>query len=214
MCVGSRILYPSDNLPSHVTVQAGQPAVFECVADTNSYMSFTVAYLVRGNSSAAFGQCQNCSFSPTYLYCSEREEDNSCSELEYNNTIIGRSTNHLVARWVSPQLSHSGAEVMCALAGRGITQWVHTATLLVLPPSIALSPPSSPAGPQLVALLAGVASAVLVVVGGVCLVGVAVWYRLKCWSSSGWQRLQQSKCMTLCVSVMGGAIVSVSSCLL
>ena len=62
-----------------------------------------------------------------------------CTDLVVLNSSNPSSldrTHHLTARWHSTNISMSGAEVICALASSGITQWARTATLTVLPASL------------------------------------------------------------------------------
>ena len=177
------VLFPNESLPEDLSVTEGQPAEFNCDPKTSEDKSatFTVAYLVSTPSHSNLTECFNATFSKTYpLNLHSHKSNGSCSGLEVLNSTSGHSldlTYHLTARWPSPTPSLSGAEVVCAIASRGITQWAKTATLSVLSasasPSLGTSlPPSSP--PQLAALAS---ITLLLLVGGVSLLALLLWWR-------------------------------------
>lgn len=167
-----------------IAVSAGEPAAFVCDAQTkfNGGYAYTVEILVRSNSSSTQTQCLHCTFSPEDLTCPSPHHLGSCREFMYENFSTGNDNlrlHHLIAYWVNPHPSHSGSEVMCALAYHGITQWVHTATLIVLPPSPAQPPPpSSLAHPQLAAMVVVVVVVVVLVVA-LSALGLVLCYRYK-----------------------------------
>ncbi|CAI8040111.1 hypothetical protein GBAR_LOCUS22352 [Geodia barretti] len=147
MCVsitfsGEVILLPNESLPAHLTVVEGQRADFHCDAHTTQLTvpAFTVSFLVKLPSSN-IAQCSNHTFSRSQaLIMNSAVKDRSCSGLVFTESYSGDShlqdrTNHLTASWPSVNLSMSGAEVVCAQASSGITQWARTATLTVLPAS-------------------------------------------------------------------------------
>ena len=78
-------------------------------------------------------QCLNCTFSSRELsLCLE----GNCSGLQFFSSSTGDPnmlTHNLTAQWNRVDVNQSGHEVVCAVAVDGVTQWVHSATLTVLP---------------------------------------------------------------------------------
>ena len=141
------ILFPDENLPTEVTVEAGHSAEFHCQAGTDSdAISSTVAFFVKQPESQDLMQCLNCSFSPTELsLCEETVNYGSCFGLKFSNTSFSNPnllTHNLTAHWSEVDTSHTGYEVVCAIAVDGITQWVNTATLTVLSATATPTTPS------------------------------------------------------------------------
>ena len=183
-CVFTRAeatLLPNHSLPADLTVVEGQQADFCCIAQATqqSFTALTVAFLIKlPSSSSNLTQCFNYTFSKENpLCCGSFGDDRSCSGLVFDTFFSGDSLarrNHLTASWASVNLSLSGAEVVCAQASCGITQWAKTATLTVLPASptvdMPVEPSSSPA-------LGALAVLVVVLVGGVVLLATLIWWR-------------------------------------
>jgi hypothetical protein len=150
-----------------------------------------VSFLVKLPSSN-FAQCSNYTFSRSQsLIMNSVVKDRSCSGLAFKESYSGDShlqdrTNHLTASWPSVNLSMSGAEVVCAQASSGITQWARTATLTVLPASFtsAMVPPVSPTvamplDPPGISKLSSLAALPVLLVGGVILLVILLRWRYK-----------------------------------
>ena len=180
------ILLPNDSLPADVTVVEGQEADFHCIAHTTeqTLSVFTVAFLVKLPSSN-LTQCYNYTFSQTKpLSVITIVKNSSCSDLVSINSESGHRedrTNHLTASWASVNLSLSGAEVVCAQASRGITQWAKTATLTVLPASTThvLASPTvdKPLRAGRSPKLSALAALSILLLGGVVLLATLLWWR-------------------------------------
>ena len=100
------------------------------------------------------------------------------SPLPHRSSGLDNQVHLLVARWPQVQLSDNSTTVICAIAlGLSVTQWTHSATLIVLPSTPTPSPHQNQTGP--VALLGGlVVGAMLVVLTSLVAVSI-VWYCLK-----------------------------------
>jgi hypothetical protein len=197
-------LFPEENLPNEVTVDAGQAANFKCQArieDESSgglpASSVTVAFLVRSPDSSELTQCLNCSFSMTELtMCREMVDEGSCSGLQFVKSSSNVLTQNLTAHWSEVDMRHSGYEVVCAIAVNGITQWAHTATLTVTPatytpiivaatPTFTSTTPSPSENPResvnnrelVTGVTVGVVLLVIIVITVLCVLGLVVWYR-------------------------------------
>jgi hypothetical protein len=189
--IGSPVLFPNKSLPGNVTVIEGQPADFHCDVKTtrNGGYSFTVAIFLKPPSSN-FTECFNRSFSQSDSYVQNNLKTNgSCDGLVLRNSSSGQNfdkIHHLTASWLRPSIALSGAEVLCAIASSGITQWAQTATLTILPSSLfslpSLSTPVQPSSqrPELRAL--GAIS--LLLVAAVLFLGVLLWWRYRKQSST------------------------------
>ena len=200
MSAAVAILLPNDSLPADVTVVEDQQADFRCVAHTTerTLSVFTVAFLVKLPSSK-LTQCYNYTFSQTKpLSVITIVKNSSCSDLTSINSESGPSqdrTNLLTASWASVNLSLSGAEVVCAQASRGITQWAKTATLTVLPAStihVLASPTvdtSLRAGKS--RKLSALAALSIILVGGVVLLATLLWWRHRRWTLAKTSQQQQ-----------------------
>ena len=115
----------------------GSPADFHCQFHTTiTTFTDTVAVLVRPPGSGDLVECLNCTFTTSALVgCIRAVDKDSCDEITFSNVISGHSLlviHHLAARWAQVGAWHSGSEVVCAIAVRGVTQWRRTATLTVL----------------------------------------------------------------------------------
>ena len=207
------ILLPNESLPAHLTVVEGQRADFHCDAHTTQLTipTFTVSFLVKLPSSN-FAQCSNHTFSRSQaLIMNSVVKDRSCSGLVFTESYSGDShlqdrTNHLTASWPSVNLSMSGAEVVCAQASSGITQWARTATLTVLPASStsAIMPPVSPTvamplDPPGISRLSSLAALSVLLVGGVILLVILLWwrYRRRAVTNTNRLRLEQSESLPI-----------------
>jgi hypothetical protein len=196
MCVhltllGNAVLFPNKSLPGNVTVTEGQPADFHCDVKTTRYggLAFTVAIFFKPPSSN-FTECFNRSFSYSDSHVQNNLKTNgSCDGLVLSNSSSGQNLDkmhHLTASWPHPSVALSGAEVLCAIASSGITQWAQTATLTILPSSPfslpSLSTPVQPSSrhPELRAL--GAIS--LLLVAAVSFLGVLLWWRYRKQSST------------------------------
>lgn len=182
-------LLTNKSLPGDITAIETEPAEFYCDIDATQekFVTFTVAFLVKAPSSNVTVTCSNYTFSGPF-FLNHRGEDAVCSGIVFLNSTplhsVGDS-RHLTARWPSVNLSLSGAEVVCALASRGITQWARTATLIVLPATPISTPyvlHTSLNSPHQSSIYLGLSALALIPVllgGGVALSALLVWWRYK-----------------------------------
>lgn len=135
-------LFPNEGIADGVTVYEGQSAEFDCSigiddARNNDEDTATVAILVGSPELQDPVQCFNCTLSSRDLsLCQEMDREGRCSGLQFFNSSSGyldMLTHNLTAQWSQVGINQSGYEVVCAVALNGVTQWVHTATLTVLP---------------------------------------------------------------------------------
>lgn len=135
-----------------------------------------MAYLIQLSNSTQPIQCYNCTFDTEKLrVCTEPNENNCSNDIVYNNSKSGNpalALHHFIAHWINPTPTHSLSQVICALAHSGITQWVHTATLIVNPTlTVTEKPPVK-------ATVVPALSSLVVIVGVVIVVLVfIIWYR-------------------------------------
>lgn len=172
------VLFPNTSRPENVSVTEGEPSNFLCDVKVNvkQGFAFTVAIFVKLPASN-FTECFNYSFTPLFVINEWTLKTNdSCRGFHVTNSSSGPSLNrnhHLTASWPRPSLSLSGAEVLCAIASSGTTQWAKTATLTILP---SLPPtPHSSAGPELRAL----AVISLLFLAALALLGGLIWWRYR-----------------------------------
>ena len=130
-------IFTNESLPEDVTVTEGQSAAFHCQAKTtvDRGSTATLAFFVRSPDSPEPVQCLNCSFLPsTSLFSCTKTVKGDCSGLTFFNSSSGLMfdiTHHFTARWDQVTAEQNESEVTCAIAVRGMTQWQHSATLIV-----------------------------------------------------------------------------------
>ena len=211
--LATRVIINS-SLPLSQTVGEGQAAEFNCIALDRKYsssiynMGLTVSLLVKRPFSESFMNCYSCELAYNLNSISCMPNDTGiCHGLQFRKRVVGLRTLDVMATWNPTVAQDSGALVMCAIASYGITQWVNTATLTVLPTSSAVysstTPsslaPSSPPPPfsSLIEenhlILASTTVLVVVCVGGFLVtIGIVCWIKRKRKRSEG-NRLQQGK---------------------
>ena len=178
------VLLHSDRIPANLSVAEGQPAQFHCKAQSTQEKTFTVAFLVKLHS-LGLTECSKYTFSATQsLLPAYTSQKGSCSGLNFSVNI----DHYLTATWPSVNLTMSGAEVVCAQASSGITQWAQTATLTVILASVVPSTASSDPNLNFLAILSPLALLLVVV-----LIFLFWWKRRQHSSKQFGYQLQQSK---------------------
>ena len=156
----------------------GHQADFHCSAKTTKDKTFTVAFLIKVPP-YSLTECTNYTFSTNAsLLPLSLSGNGSCSGLDIIPTFL-YGTHYLRATWPSVNLSMSGAEVVCAQASSGVTQWARTATLTVLPASIV--PLYSPTHPDLSVLAVLTLPLIVLVV----VLAILLWWK--------WRRFSMTK---------------------
>ena len=130
-------LLTNESLPEDLTVAEGQPAIFHCQAKTtrDHGLKATVAFFVHSPDSPEPMQCLICHFTPSSLFsCTKTVDKGGCYGLSFLNISSGQDfdkTHHLTAQWDKVEAGQNGSVVTCAIAVKGMTQWLNSATLMI-----------------------------------------------------------------------------------